>query len=213
MADLTDRLAYVDALAQVDAELAVKVANLKNRLRAFETQLERQQELEVEALEEARAEKREVASLFDHQQSLLDQQQDLLQARSAPSSARRPRGTRVSRSSAPPRRDAIGGRIWDGRIADAVRPRPAEFCPSRRRRPSATASAPPRYAGGYHLHKGVDIVAPMSAEIYAPFDGQAYTSSNSLGGNVVFVVGALGDRLQRPPLGVLRPLEQRRLGR
>ena len=50
----------------------------------------------------------------------------------------------------------------------------------------------PRYGGGYHLHKGVDIVAPMGSEIYAPFAGQAYTSSNGLGGSVVFVVGAQG---------------------
>jgi murein DD-endopeptidase MepM/ murein hydrolase activator NlpD len=38
----------------------------------------------------------------------------------------------------------------------------------------------------------VDIVAPMGTPILAPFAGQAYTSSNSLGGNVVFVVGAQG---------------------
>jgi murein DD-endopeptidase MepM/ murein hydrolase activator NlpD len=50
----------------------------------------------------------------------------------------------------------------------------------------------PRYGGGYHLHKGVDIVAPYGTEIMAPFDGYSYTSSNGLGGSVVFVVGQHG---------------------
>jgi murein DD-endopeptidase MepM/ murein hydrolase activator NlpD len=192
VADLTDRLAYVDALAQVDAELAVKVANLKNRLRAFESQLERQQELEVKALEEARAEKREVASLFDHQRSLLDQQQDLL--RSAQRTFKRQKAAYaewLEEQRAASQGNAIGGRIWDGGSLtpfDHV----LQVCPVASPRAFGDGFGAPRYAGGYHLHKGVDIVAPMSAEIYAPFDGQAYTSSNSLGGNVVFVVGALG---------------------
>ena len=76
-------------------------------------QLERQQELEVEALEEARAEKREVASLFDDTSGPCStSNRTCCGARSAPSSARRPRTRSGSRSSAPPRRNAIGGRIW-----------------------------------------------------------------------------------------------------
>jgi murein DD-endopeptidase MepM/ murein hydrolase activator NlpD len=67
-----------------------------------------------------------------------------------------------------------------------------QVCPVSSPRAFGDGFGAPRYAGGYHLHKGVDIVAPMGSEIYAPFDGQAYTSSNSLGGNVVFVVGGAG---------------------
>ena len=43
VADLTDRMAYVDALARSDAELAVKVANRKNELTTLQAQLEEQQ--------------------------------------------------------------------------------------------------------------------------------------------------------------------------
>ena len=67
-----------------------------------------------------------------------------------------------------------------------------EVCPVSQPRAYGDGFGAPRYAGGYHLHKGVDIVAPLGTEIHAPFDGHAYTSSNSLGGNVVFVVGAQG---------------------
>ena len=50
----------------------------------------------------------------------------------------------------------------------------------------------PRYAGGYHLHKGVDMLAPASTPIYAPFSGYAQTDYNTLGGKVVFVDGPHG---------------------
>ena len=192
VADLTDRLAYVDALAQVDAELAVKVANLKNRLRAFQEKLERQQELEVKALEEARAEKREVASLFDHQRSLLDRQQGLLrQAERSFKKAKAEYADWLEQQRAASQGNAIGGRVWNG---ESLAPFDHLFdvCPVASPRAFGDGFGAPRYAGGYHLHKGVDIVAPMSSDIYAPFDGYSYTSSNSLGGNVVFVVGAVG---------------------
>jgi murein DD-endopeptidase MepM/ murein hydrolase activator NlpD len=192
VADLTDRLAYVDALAQVDAELAVEVANLRNRLRSFEAKLERQQRLEVRALREARAEKREVAALFGQQQALLDRQQGLLH--SAERSFRKAKAAYaewLEEQRTASQGNAIGGRLWDG---GSLSPFDHLFqvCPVASPRAFGDGFGAPRYAGGYHLHKGVDIVAPMSSEIYAPFDGQAYTGSNSLGGNVVFVVGAVG---------------------
>jgi murein DD-endopeptidase MepM/ murein hydrolase activator NlpD len=192
VADLTDRLAYVDALAQVDAELAVEVANLRNRLRSFEAKLERQQRLEVRALREARAEKREVATLFGQQQALLDRQQGLLH--SAERSFRKAKAEYaewLEEQRAASQGNAIGGRLWDGGSLSSF-DHLFQVCPVASPRAFGDGFGAPRYAGGYHLHKGVDIVAPMSSEIYAPFDGQAYTSSNSLGGNVVFVVGAVG---------------------
>jgi murein DD-endopeptidase MepM/ murein hydrolase activator NlpD len=50
----------------------------------------------------------------------------------------------------------------------------------------------PRYAGGFHLHAGVDMLANYGTPIYAPFDGVAYTSYNTLGGNAVYVKGKYG---------------------
>lgn len=191
VADLTDRIAYVDALAQADAELAVKVANERNRLVALEAELEEEQSREVRELERARAEKGEVVALFDEQQRLLSTQEQLLAV--AERAFKRTQESyedwlaeqRVSNG------DALGGREWSGGSLvpfDQV----FEACPVRQPRAYGDGFGAPRYAGGYHLHKGIDIVAPQGTEILAPFDGQAYTSSNGLGGNVVFVVGSQG---------------------
>lgn len=43
-----------------------------------------------------------------------------------------------------------------------------------------------------HTHQGNDIMAPMGADIVAPFDGQAKYSTDSLGGMSVYVYGKDG---------------------
>jgi murein DD-endopeptidase MepM/ murein hydrolase activator NlpD len=191
VADLTDRIAYVDALAQADAELAVKVANERNRLVALETELEEEQSREVRELERAREERSEVSALFDEQQRLLAEQERLLaDAERAFKRTEESYEDWLAEKQASIG-DAIGGRAWSGGSL-APFDHVFEVCPVRQPRAYGDGFGAPRYAGGYHLHKGVDIVAPLGTEILAPFDGQAYTSSNGLGGYVVFVVGAQG---------------------
>ena len=46
--------------------------------------------------------------------------------------------------------------------------------------------------GGDHVHQGVDIAASMGTPVYAPFDGVAVRSSNSIGGQAVKVMGEFG---------------------
>ena len=191
VADLTDRMAYVDALAQSDAELSVKVANRKNELTTLQAQLEEQQAREVRALERARNEKSEVAALFDEQQRLLGAQQRLLVVAERTFNQIKESYADWLAEKQADIGNAVGGRVWNGGSLapfDGV----FEVCPVSQPRAYGDGFGAPRYAGGYHLHKGVDIVAPLGTEIHAPFDGHAYTSSNSLGGNVVFVVGAQG---------------------
>jgi murein DD-endopeptidase MepM/ murein hydrolase activator NlpD len=191
VADLTDRMAYVDALARSDAELSVKVANRKNELTTLQAQLEEQQAREVRALERARNEKSEVTALFDEQQRLLGAQQRLLVVAERTFNQIKESYADWLAEKQADIGDAVGGRVWNGGSLapfDGV----FEVCPVSQPRAYGDGFGAPRYAGGYHLHKGVDIVAPMGTEIHAPFDGHAYTSSNSLGGNVVFVVGAEG---------------------
>jgi murein DD-endopeptidase MepM/ murein hydrolase activator NlpD len=191
VADLTDRMAYVDALAQADAELAVKVANKKNELTALRAQLEEQQSREVLALEAARDEKGEVTALFDDQQRLLGTQQGLLA--SAEHAFKRTKESYADwlAEQQAASGNAIGGRAWNGGSLEPF-DHVFELCPVQQPRAYGDGFGAPRYAGGYHLHRGVDIVAPMGTKILAPFDGHAYTSSNSLGGNIVSVVGAQG---------------------
>ena len=50
----------------------------------------------------------------------------------------------------------------------------------------------PRYVGGYHPHKGDDIMAPAGTPIRAPFDGVARDATNSIGGISVIVQGSTG---------------------
>jgi murein DD-endopeptidase MepM/ murein hydrolase activator NlpD len=191
VADLTDRIAYVDALAQADAELAVKVANEKNRLVALEAELEEEQLRKVRELERARAEQAEVVALFDEQQGLLSTHEQLLTVaeRAFKRTQQSYEDWRAEQQA--PIGDALGGREWRGGSL-APFDHVFEVCPVQQPRAYGDGFGAPRYAGGYHLHKGVDIVAPQGTAILAPFDGQAFTSSNGLGGNVVFVVGSHG---------------------
>jgi murein DD-endopeptidase MepM/ murein hydrolase activator NlpD len=67
-----------------------------------------------------------------------------------------------------------------------------EVCPVEQPRAYGDGFGAPRYAGGYHLHAGVDILAPMGTPIYATFDGYATQNPNGLGGLAVEVHGAAG---------------------
>jgi murein DD-endopeptidase MepM/ murein hydrolase activator NlpD len=49
-----------------------------------------------------------------------------------------------------------------------------------------------RYAGGYHTHQGIDIMAPYGTPIRAPFDGRAEASISWAGGLQVYVHGKAG---------------------
>jgi murein DD-endopeptidase MepM/ murein hydrolase activator NlpD len=191
VADLTDRIAYVDALAQADAELAVKVANEKNRLVALEAELEEEQLREVRELERARTERNEVVALFDEQQSLLSTQEQLLAVAERAFKRTEESYEDWLAEKQASTGDALGGREWRGGSL-APFDHVFEVCPVRQPRAYGDGFGAPRYAGGYHLHKGVDIVAPQGTAILAPFDGQAFTSSNGLGGSIVFVVGSQG---------------------
>jgi murein DD-endopeptidase MepM/ murein hydrolase activator NlpD len=50
----------------------------------------------------------------------------------------------------------------------------------------------PRYAGGYHPHAGVDIMAPLGTTIVAPFAGRVTKDYNGLGGNAFLLYGSQG---------------------
>ena len=212
VADLTDRIAYVDALAQADAELAVKVANEKNRLVALEGELEEEQSREVRELERAREEKSEVTALFDEQQSLLSEQERLLAV-----AERTFKRTEESYEDWLAEKqasigDAIGGRVWSGGSLSPF-DHVFEVCPVRQPRAYSDGFGAPRYAGGYHLHKGVDIVAPQGTEYPRAVRRSGLHELERAGRERGVRRGVAGNRVQRAPVRVLRELERRRLGR
>jgi murein DD-endopeptidase MepM/ murein hydrolase activator NlpD len=191
VAELTDRLAYADALAQADAELAVEVANLRNELTVLQAQLQSDRERQARALAKSKEDEARVLELFDtisalesrHEGLLVDAEKYLRKTK---------RGYQDWLEDQQSQDAATGGGTWTGGPLPEPYDGVLERCPVDEPRGFGDGFGAPRYAGGYHLHKGVDIVAPYGTEIYAPFDGYSYTSSNSLGGQVVFVVGRYG---------------------
>ena len=190
--DLTDRLAYVDALAQSDAELSAAVVNQKNLLGAAEATLEDQQALQLRQLDKARTRQEEMAALFAQQQGLLDEQQRLESVAKRTFNKTKADYTRWLEQQQAAEGQAMGGRVWDGGDLPEPYNNVLDACPVDQPRAFGDGFGAPRYAGGYHLHKGVDLVAPSGTAIKATFDGYSYTSSNTLGGKVVFVVGQYG---------------------
>jgi murein DD-endopeptidase MepM/ murein hydrolase activator NlpD len=78
--------------------------------------------------------------------------------------------------------------------AQLWRIRPIGVCPVRGPVSIADDFGAARYVDGKydHPHQGNDILAPLGAEILAPFDGRAAVASNSLGGMSVKVFGEAG---------------------
>jgi murein DD-endopeptidase MepM/ murein hydrolase activator NlpD len=190
VAELTDRLAYADAVAQADAELAVEVANLRNELTVAKAALEAKRLEQAKHLAKVREDKERVLAMFDEIQQLQADQQTLFERAERIYKSRKrayQKYLEEHQSGA-----VMGGRTWTGGPLPEPYDHVLESCPVDQPRGFGDGFGAPRYAGGYHLHKGVDIVAPYGTPIRAAFGGYSYTSSNSLGGNVVFVVGRYG---------------------
>jgi len=176
LANLSDRLEFSDALQQSDADLAQQVQNAKNELlyqKKQQLQLERKQRDVVATLKQKRA---EVNANFQRQQGLLDQiHSDLTAARK----------TFLKYS-----------KEWKKQLAASLGVGNAsgilKVCPVGQPRAFSDGFGAPRYTGGFHLHAGVDILAPFGTPIYAPFDGNAVRGYNSLGGYAVYVYGSQG---------------------
>jgi murein DD-endopeptidase MepM/ murein hydrolase activator NlpD len=65
-------------------------------------------------------------------------------------------------------------------------------CPVDEPRTVANDFGAPRYGGGFHVHQGNDILAPMGTPVRAPFTGTAEAGSSVQGGLAVKVFGATG---------------------
>ncbi len=188
MGELSDRLEYIDAVAQSDADLAVEVEDLRTQLETDERLLESLQSQARSEQEAAEARKADVIHDLERQKALLASiDADLSEAES----------TAKKLSKAYKAALAAAASQGYGGGHDSVPMPPGwedvlEVCPVGAPRSYWDGFGAPRYAGGYHLHKGNDILAPAGTPIYAPFDGVAHSDSNTLGGLVVFVEGRFG---------------------
>ena len=179
--DLSDRFEYVDAVARSDADLAQEVQSTKNVLLAQQGELQRLRSRRQRALGRAKDVRDQVIAALDLAEKLRQEREGIVAA----AGKKYRKALREYRQSLQPT-VAQGG------------PLPAAYrdyfhnCPVGHPRSYWDGFGAPRYAGGYHLHKGVDMLAPTGTPIYAPFAGTAHTDYNTLGGRVVFVDGPHG---------------------
>jgi murein DD-endopeptidase MepM/ murein hydrolase activator NlpD len=177
LADLSARMEYVNAVTETDANLATEVQNLRNELSA---QQEEQQDLQAkaaEALRKVEVQEAAINAKLAEQQAVLD---DLHDKEARAEELVGDLEKRYKRELA-----ALTGLKF---YADGI----LKVCPVDVPRAVYDGFGAPRYAGGYHPHAGNDIIAPQGTRIFAPFDGYARASTNTLGGYAVYVDGADG---------------------
>ncbi len=190
LSDLSDRLEFMNAVAQGDADLAQTVQNTQNELDLRASQLADLQDQQQAAAAAAKAAQAVVSDNFKQQQGLVS----LISSKLAAAESYK---KKISKAYQQELRAAAQSQGSYGGGHSPV-PLPAgyehalEYCPVDGPRSFGDGFGAPRYAGGYHLHKGVDILSPTGTPIVAPFDGTARSTYNSLGGNAVEVFGALG---------------------
>ncbi|MBI2237195.1 MAG: peptidoglycan DD-metalloendopeptidase family protein [Actinobacteria bacterium] len=176
LADLSDRLEFIDALSESDADLANEAQNLANELRAQERRLRGLQAEQAKVVNGLRVKKASLIARLAEQKAVVD---DIEAKKAEAQRIAQELGREYQRQLA----QRFGGPIGDG---------PIEICPVGQPRAFGDDFGAPRYAGGYHPHAGNDIFAPEGTPIYAPFDGVAEAASNGLGGLSVIVRGSEG---------------------
>ncbi|MGH2530153.1 MAG: murein hydrolase activator EnvC family protein [Actinomycetota bacterium] len=174
LSDLSARLEYVDAITQADADLANRVQNLRNQLTAEARGQQRLRAKQADALGRLRGEQTQLEAQFAQQREIYGDIED-------------------KKAEAETLVEKLGReyREWLAALS-GVSNGVFKFCPVDQPRAVYDGFGAPRYAGGYHPHAGNDIVAPLGTPIRAPFGGTARSSSNTLGGNAVYVYGSLG---------------------
>jgi murein DD-endopeptidase MepM/ murein hydrolase activator NlpD len=192
LAELSDRLEFVDAVTESDAVLAQQVENLGNRLLVDEAELQRLREQERENLAKAEAQEAAVAADLQRQQELRDAiSAKFAEARSIAKEMEEDREAWLEEL----RERRAAAAAAGGHAAVAMPPGfqdVLQACPVGQPRGFGDGFGAPRYVGGYHPHAGIDIVAPEGTPIYAAFDGYARDATNLYGGKSVIVEGAYG---------------------
>jgi murein DD-endopeptidase MepM/ murein hydrolase activator NlpD len=188
LTDLSDRLQFMNALVQSDADLATQVQNTKNDLSAKQARLAKLTAQQQVVVADIRQKNAKVGSWLRRMGSIVSQ----IRAQKAKAMAY---ARKVSKAYTAYVNSQFSGVYGGGHQSIQLPPgyvNPLKVCPVGNPRAYGDGFGAPRYAGGYHLHMGVDILAPMGTPIYATFDGYATEVPNGLGGQAVEVHGASG---------------------
>ena len=185
--DLTDRLEYVHVVASNDADLATEVQNTKNVLSAKEQNLESLQRAQQAVVVKVQEKRQEIADLLQQATSKFNE-----------IASKKAEAEKLAKKLSAQRQAWVNAHFSFSSSPHASVAMPAgwagtfDVCPVEQPRAYGDGFGAPRYAGGYHLHAGVDILAPMGTPIVATFDGYATQNPNGLGGLAVEVHGAPG---------------------
>ena len=185
--DLTDRLEYVNVVATNDADLATEVQNTKNVLSAKERNLESLQSAQQVVVGRIKEKRQEVTELLQQATVKFNE-----------IAAKKAEAQELAKKLSKKRQAWLNAQFSGGGSPHSAVAMPSgwagtlEVCPVGQPRAYGDGFGAPRYAGGYHLHAGVDILAPYGTPIYATFDGYATQNPNSLGGLAVEVHGGPG---------------------
>ena len=187
LTDLTDRLEFVNVVATSDADLANQVQNMKNVLSTKARDLQRLQKAQQVVVAKVAAKKQEAANLLGQAQAKLRDIQ-----------SKKAEAQKLAKKLSKQRQAWVNSHFSFGGSTHASIAMPPgwagtfQVCPVGQPRAYGDGFGAPRYAGGFHYHAGVDILAPMGTPIYATFDGYTTEVPNGLGGLAVEVHGAVG---------------------
>jgi peptidoglycan hydrolase CwlO-like protein len=194
LSDLSDRMEFVDVVAQTDAGLAQQVANLQAQLQIQEAQLEQLEQQQKEKVQEVQATRDRIMGLLAQQSHLRDAWQSTMQDYFAKYQDAQDAYHRQQLRDLAQQTPETPGTTTG--VGSTELPRgydnPLQVCPVAPPRAFSDGFGAPRYVGGFHLHGGNDILADYGTAIYAPFDGTAKKSYNTLGGYSEYVYGSEG---------------------
>lgn len=181
LSDLSDRLEIVNTAAQSDEDLILDIHNAENLLASQQADL---QDLE---------------SQLQTTNEQLKTQQDALTAKLA-AQQKAMDNLNKDESAAQTLVNKLGAQYKAELAAAEAAKRAAEGeitgvffkCPVSGAVAYADDFGAPRYAGGFHLHAGNDMLAAYGTPIVAPFPGTADIDGNDLGGLAVTVTGSAG---------------------
>ncbi|MGZ4109802.1 MAG: murein hydrolase activator EnvC family protein [Actinomycetota bacterium] len=187
--DLSDRIEYVNVVAQSDVDLATQVQNTKNDLSTKEANLRKLTTAQQAVVADVRAKNAKVEGWLSRMAQIVSQiRNEKASAEAYASKLSKAYQAYIATQFA----SGTYGGGHQGVALPSGYSSPFQVCPVDQPRAYGDGFGAPRYAGGYHLHMGVDIMAPMGTPIRATFDGYTTEDPNGLGGNAVEVHGASG---------------------
>jgi murein DD-endopeptidase MepM/ murein hydrolase activator NlpD len=175
LSDFSDRVIFLDRLAQEDADLVVQADVLSEELSRFRADLKVLAESQAGTVDILEQKKKVVYEKLAEAAAIKEKWQDQLAEEEAAALAAA-QAAAASGGAAGSTAVVVGGAL--------------QACPVPGSSFVDTFGAP---RSGGRAHQGVDMMAPYGAPIYAAQSGNYTQSSSSLGGNQAYVYGGNGD--------------------